>query len=167
MVTLGDDNLIVSSIKLSLKEISENSSLRYNMVSEASIDQDQGGFLRMIVYKRRDGVCESGPDIIRLRRRFEITNGVHEATGDNLHARNMSYCCMLGDLPSVREVCKTHNYELDLKLWYNWNCLIEALCVKYACNMYDVENEFKLLISMMTKLTLYTRSKLMFTQKGH
>lgn len=42
-----------------------------------------------------------GPDFIRLKFKYEVLNGVSEATNINLHARNQSYLMYLGDSGNV------------------------------------------------------------------
>lgn len=34
----------------------------------------------MIFYKHKNGLTGMGPDYVRMRRRFEVTNGCHEIT---------------------------------------------------------------------------------------
>lgn len=51
----------------------------------------------MVVYPNSTGTTCIGPDYIRLKNRYEVTNGVSEANEDNIHARNMSYLMMLGE----------------------------------------------------------------------
>lgn len=50
----------------------------------------------MLVYRNLNGVLEMGPNLVRLRHRFAVPNGVAESSADNLKARMMSYLSMMG-----------------------------------------------------------------------
>nr|DBA06985.1 TPA_asm: RNA-dependent RNA polymerase [Alphaendornavirus fimbriatae-3] len=87
MMCLGDDNLMVCRGHVTENMVSQNSARHFNMKSKPSVSKTHGGFLRMIVTTRSNGTLMCGPDFIRLRRKYEVTNGVSEATVENLQAR--------------------------------------------------------------------------------
>lgn len=47
-----------------------------------------------------------GPDYIRLKNRFEVTNGAHEANSENMQMRAMSYAMTLGATPEIKQIIK-------------------------------------------------------------
>jgi len=57
----------------------------------------------MLVYNTLD-TDEVGPNYVRLRNRFEVTNGVHESTDNNILMRTMSYAMFLGDTKEVKNL---------------------------------------------------------------
>jgi hypothetical protein len=166
MLVLGDDNIIICSPGITSKDISTNSANHFNMQSEPSVSNVVGGFLRMIVYKNSMGNIESGPDLVRLARRYEVTNGVSEANDQNIHARTMSYLMMIGDQPETRRICEEKQYDLNLGHWYETSSLLTVLADKYKCTPEKVNNIYNGLIKMMSEQTVYTNYKLMFTEKG-
>nr|UIA10509.1 polyprotein [Alphaendornavirus sp.] len=166
MLVLGDDNIILAKGEVSQEDIITNSARHFNMVSEAIVSKHNGGFLRMIIYKNNVGSLECGPDVIRLRRRFEVLNGVSEASKDNIEARAKSYACMLGGLKPVEALNEKHNWGLMLSRWYDFQALANATAIKYKCTTEYVESELGTLISMMDLREETTYEKLMITTKA-
>ncbi|AGY34962.1 polyprotein [Rhizoctonia cerealis alphaendornavirus 1] len=104
ILLLGDDNLMLCSTFLDLQKFRKDTKERYNMEVKPDSNSTHGTFIQLIAYHTPEGTCELAPDWIRLTRRFEVTNGVSEATDENLEARCMSYCMMLGNLPEVQSL---------------------------------------------------------------
>jgi len=99
----------------------------------------------MICYK--DGnVLGMGPDFVRLRRRFELTNGVSEVNEEILEARCLSYMMMLGKLGPVEEIDLCKKYELELPTYYNPLLVMHAICEKYKMTEDEVRNNLNTLI---------------------
>lgn len=48
-----------------------------------------------------EGVPHIGPDYVRLRYRYEVTNGCHENDDNSLALRTLSYGMMLGNIDNV------------------------------------------------------------------
>jgi hypothetical protein len=167
MTVLGDDNLIIARRPITKEMIELNSARHFNMQSEASIDEVCGTFLRNIIYENSNGNLESGPDIIRLRRRFEVLNGVSENTLENMKMRAMSYCCMLGSSPETESVNDEMSFGLKLDEWYEYASLREALSHKYKCSAAHVDYHLNALTSMMKMQDIILDEKLMFTEAGH
>nr|QDW65434.1 polyprotein [Rhizoctonia solani endornavirus 7] len=167
MMVLGDDNIILTKGAITEQQISLNSARHFNMQSEPYVGRICGGFLRMIIFKNNVGSLSAGPDVIRLRRRFEVTNGVSEATEENLISRSMSYCVMLGDLPPVRRIVEKEGWPVELSKWYDWHALSTCLASKYRCSQEQVETELANLIEMIEKREFRTNTKLMLTSKGN
>nr|QDW65431.1 polyprotein [Rhizoctonia solani endornavirus 4] len=166
MMVLGDDNIILTEGPITASEITLNSARHFNMKSEASVNNHNGGFLRMLIYKNNVNSLECGPDIIRLRRRFEVLNGVHESTDENVTMRAMSYCMMLGNLKPVQELIRKHNWPIKPSRWYDYQALSNGLAMKYNCTSEEVDVELSRLIDMMDRREVTEVSKLMFTGKS-
>jgi len=62
------------------------------------INEHYGNFCQMVSYKDANGVAGLGPDYVRLKNRFEVTNGVGLADDQALEMRAMSYTMMLGEI---------------------------------------------------------------------
>jgi tRNA A37 threonylcarbamoyladenosine biosynthesis protein TsaE len=165
MLVLGDDNIILTTGEITERMISEHSARHFNMRSEPVVRTDHGTFLRMIAYVNSNGVLELGPDVIRLRRGYEVTNGVHDSTDNNLVMRAMSYCCMLGNLKGVRAIIEEKDWPIRPDMWYEWHSLAEATAKKYKCTVEEVHNELNKLLTTIREERLYTYSKTMFTSK--
>ncbi|UXP72574.1 polyprotein [Lonicera maackii endornavirus] len=75
VMILGDDNIMFLNEKPSLVKYKRLMSDRYNMVSKPNIDPNVGTFCSLICYRNSFGSAELGPDLIRLKRRFEVTGG--------------------------------------------------------------------------------------------
>jgi hypothetical protein len=164
MIVLGDDNAIVTTGHITEESISLNSARHFNMVSEPLVDSVHATFLRMIIYKQSNGTLGLGPDIVRLRRKFEVLNGVSESSDDNVTMRSMSYCCMLGAIKPVLNLIKEKQWPINPGMWYEYDNLIAATAHKYKCNINEIENEVNMLVKNMGNETI-TRGKLMFTSK--
>lgn len=68
------------------------------MQSKPNYYQDHGTFCGLIAYKNTEhNILGMGPDYVKLNRRFQVTNGVHNVDSEALHLRNMSYLMMIGD----------------------------------------------------------------------
>jgi len=149
MLFLGDDNLMVIKGWITEDEVKLNSARHFNMVSSPVITKYGGIFLRMLVYMNKDGNLEIGPDILRLRRRFEVTNGVSELTEENTKARVMSYLAMLGSNTVTDEVVAKKNLPVKLEKWYDYSTLIMSLARKYRTSHDNIEGSLMALVKMM------------------
>jgi hypothetical protein len=162
MLLLGDDNVIICNTSITEEDIKLNSGSYYNMISKPYVSGNHGGFLRMILYKSANGTIECGPDFVRLRRRYELTNGVNEASPENMAARTKSYCMMLGNLSAVENLVQSKGYGLELDMWYDYSSVVNALCEKYRMTESEVDNNVAQLLDMMTNQSVYEHKKLMF-----
>lgn len=84
------------------------------MQSKAKVHYDVATFCQMLIYNNldSDGV---GPDFVRLKNRFEVTNGVHESNDDNITMRAMSYCTMIGDTPEINNLIEKYEWPIEVK----------------------------------------------------
>jgi UDP:flavonoid glycosyltransferase YjiC (YdhE family) len=163
MMVLGDDMLCLTSQDPDVAGLRKQIERRYNMQSKSKVDQHQGTFCCMIAYKTKDGLTEMGPDYIRLRRRFEVTNGVHEATEENMNMRSMSYAMMLGPIPQVTSLKSKLQWPIEPIMWYNQPELIDAICAKYELSNYEVESDLGLLCNMMETQKTYEHTYMHIT----
>uniref|UniRef100_A0AAU6NDL9 Polyprotein n=1 Tax=Rhizoctonia solani endornavirus 9 TaxID=2818407 RepID=A0AAU6NDL9_9VIRU len=166
MMVLGDDNIILTTGSITEEQISLNSARHFNMVSEPMVSKYCGGFLRMVVFGNNVESLSCGPDVIRLRRRFEVMNGVSEANAENIMARTASYCMMLGDLKPVRDLVNELKLPVELSMWYDWAGLCNATAIKYKCTPEYVETELAELIKMMRERTVFTKEFLHAVSKN-
>lgn len=66
------------------------------MMSKDKQNPHSGTFCQMVTTYNKQGTLQFGPDFVRLRYRYEVTNGVSEATDLNMIARAQSYLTMIG-----------------------------------------------------------------------
>nr|BDV50556.1 MAG: polyprotein [Coprinopsis endornavirus 1] len=167
MIGLGDDNLIICRPGITKTQIERNSARHFNMKSSAVVRSDYGTFLRMMVYRNNTGRVECGPDMLRLRRRFEVTNGVSEANDVNIRMRAMSYCCMIGNLPVIAAAAAKQELPVELETWYEYASLRKYTANKYECSEDYIDSTVNRLAKSISELQVKEVSKLMFTEKGH
>jgi hypothetical protein len=165
MAVLGDDNIMLVKGHITEEMVKLHSARHFNMVSKPEISKHGGTFLRMMVYPGENGHVEVGPDFVRLRRKYEVTNGVSEGNELNLIMRKLSYCCMIGDNPMVQSVVESTGYKIDLQKWYNYSSLKTSLAFKYKASEEDIENEYAILIQSLKSNAAFNYKKLMFISK--
>nr|UIA10507.1 polyprotein [Alphaendornavirus sp.] len=158
ILLLGDDNLMLCSTFLDLQKFRKDTKERYNMEVKPDSNSTHGTFIQLIAYHTPEGTCELAPDWIRLARRFEVTNGVSEATDENLEARCMSYCMMLGDLPEVQQLVQAKGWPIWTESWYNSAAASQAMAIKHDMAIHQVNGMLKHLIEMMASPTLHTQT---------
>jgi hypothetical protein len=162
---LGDDHLTISRQPMQgVPEYKKRCGLKFNMVCTDESKHGFGTFCQMVVFLH-NGRLQIGPDYIRLRNRFEVTNGVHEANSENLLSRCMSYACMLGNCKPVRELVKQENWPIELQLWYDEMGLIEALEKKYNLNADGVLSNLMCLCKMLQERNTTTHKFLVLSEK--
>lgn len=147
---LGDDVLVMLSDKPDVSSLSKETKEKHNMVSKQRLSADGGIFCCMIAYKNSQGGCELGPDYVRLRYRFEVTNGVSEATPENIQSRCQSYACMVGKTPEMVSLMRSKGWILPLQHWYDGINLPIAIAKRYDLNEHDVMNNYAILVDYLT-----------------
>jgi hypothetical protein len=146
---LGDDILVMSENKPDVTWLAKHTKESHNMKSTQRLSNVSGLFCCMIAYKNAFGSAELGPDYLRLRYRFEVTNGVGEATKANLESRCQSYACMLGKTPEVEQLVRNKHWGIPLLNWYDQSNLIPAISDRYAVDEYTVMNSYKILVERL------------------
>jgi hypothetical protein len=167
MLVLGDDNLMICRQEVSKEKVSENSARHFNMVSAPVINKKFGCFLRMLVYTNRNGQLEMGPDIVRLKYRFEVLNGSGITTQENITARSMSYLCMIGSNRATEKLVKSKKWPIKLERWYDWHSLMYATGLSYSCTEEYCEAMFGTLLEYISRDSVKIVTKLMFTERGN
>lgn len=72
---MGDDQISGWEKDIDFSHVIDNAKKEHNMVLEVATSHNVGGFLRM-VGTLHDGIIHFGPDFIRMRYKYEVTNGV-------------------------------------------------------------------------------------------
>lgn len=65
----------------------------------------------MLITKNNADGSQCGPDYMRMRYKYEVTNGVSEATPENLKLRRLSYLCSIGRTPEVLQIATESELE--------------------------------------------------------
>jgi len=163
---LGDDNLMLGTQFQGFKDLRRNIEMFYNMQSKSNLSLHHGTFCSLVAYKRIDGTCEFGPDWVRLKRRFEIPNGVHEVAGENLEMRSMSYAMMIGALPAMTKVVQDRQWPINLSNWYEEQSLVMALMDKYGMSSNEIYDNLNQLLTNMQNPTLFMHNFLTLEDRG-
>nr|WLK77431.1 polyprotein [Suillus luteus endornavirus 1] len=154
MTILGDDNLIIMDQEPDLSLSVEEAAIYYNMENKPSKSKTGGGFLRMQAYITKEKTIALGPDIVRLRRRFELTNNNSGVDENNLANRAENYKHMLGDVNKV--------FGEEFPVWYDYQELRKSLSNKYNCTEAEIDNNTALLVDMILTNKAIKFNKLMF-----
>jgi len=145
MLALGDDNLILTTKRVDPRQIRREIRDYYNMESKTEINSQYGVFLQLLCYKGPLGLLEFGPDIMRISRRYEFTNGVSEATDNNVSSRRMAYLFMLGKSAETEAIARTINKDIELPDYYDPWSAMAASATRHEATMEDaIEQRSKL-----------------------
>jgi hypothetical protein len=164
MLFLGDDMLCCLNSEPDLKGIRRNIEEHFNMQSKPYVFNKHGTFCSMIVYNGNQ-TLQLGPDLVRLKERFEVTNGVSEINDINMVMRSMSYCMMIGHDEKVQEIIKSNNWPIKVEKYYETPTLITALTEKYMLNEEEILDTKSNLISMIEKPEIFVHKFKLFTNK--
>nr|UIA10503.1 polyprotein [Alphaendornavirus sp.] len=157
MMVLGDDNLTLTDKAINPRSLRVEIRDLWNMESKAEFSERSGVFLRMLACKDSNGRVQLGPDYVRLRNRFEFTNGQHMISDETIEARSLSYACMLGPLPGVMRAIDTCSHKVEPVAWYDPIPQVEAVGDYYFKDAPSelragmVHNEINLLCKMMSE----------------
>nr|UIA10497.1 polyprotein [Alphaendornavirus sp.] len=157
MLVLGDDNLTLADKPINARKLRVQIRDLWNMESKAEYSESSGVFLRMLACKDTNNRVQLGPDYVRLRNRFEFTNGQHMISNETIEARALSYACMLGPLPGVMSAISTCAAKVEPVEWYDPIPQIEAVGDYYFKDAPKelragmVHNEINLLNNMMAE----------------
>jgi hypothetical protein len=133
---LGDDNIYYVQDKPDTDRLNRETAVYYNMFSTATHRKTVGQFCSLLIYESNSGSLRVCPDLVRLRRRFEVTNGVARSGTNNLDMRRWSYGMMYGSSDMLDDVAKKENWPVDLPNWYDRS---EAVAATAALNGVDEE----------------------------
>jgi hypothetical protein len=158
VLILGDDNCIGLTMPAAHKMLRRVIADEFNMVSKSEITEGFGEFCHFLVYKTNHGYWEMGPDFVRLKHRFEVTNGVSEATDDNLTLRTMSYAMSLGATPEVINLITKEKWPIKPSSWYDEHSAVAAMARRYECSIEDIRAHYDMLLNMMSNRTIFEKS---------
>nr|BEQ09756.1 MAG: polyprotein [Ciborinia camelliae endornavirus 1] len=139
LLFLGDDSNFICKLMPDQDYLRGYIATRFNMEAKDEYDTNDGAFISMLLTRDRYGNAMLCPDIIRLSRRFEVTNGVHEVSSDMLVSRAQSYLTMLGKNDFTDAVNKRMGWNLDLHAYYDLNSALEAAGRRYKTGTVDAE----------------------------
>jgi hypothetical protein len=156
MVILGDDNAMYVSDWVDKQSVERRIRTKYNMNSRLYYSRISTDFCGLMMYENNSGQLEFGPNIIRLKRRFEVTNGVSEATSENLALRSMSYAMSLGAHPSILELIIAKNWPIKVENWYDHGACVHATAAFNETSAEEVLLNQSALIEMFKNPTVHT-----------
>lgn len=148
-LVLGDDGLMFTTTWVDTTKLNNELKTNHNMMCKPSLSQTHGVFCCMMAAITDEGNCTLGPDVVRLRRRFECPNGVSEMTPDNVQARCMAYYMMLGATPEVTRAIQQQQLPIQPIKWYDADSIRGATMSKYNMDANQVLNEERLLLGML------------------
>ncbi|BCL84887.1 polyprotein [Phytophthora endornavirus 3] len=152
---LGDDSLFINTTNIDATSLRRNIADYYNMKSKAMEFKNHGTFCSMVAYKTESGSVGMGPDFVRLKRRFEVPNGVSHASPENILARKLSYCMMLGAISPVVKLVKEMEWPITPTIWYDYGLLVNSLVEKYDISSTEVESYLSSLVDYLRSDTYY------------
>jgi len=149
MLFLGDDMLMICNNRPNTKTLRKDIASRFNMQSKESYSINYGEFCSMICYKTQDGRCELGPDYVRMKFRYEVTNGVHKPDDVNMFMRGLSYIYMLGSTPETDRLINVNNLPIKPTKWYSQVYCEEGVSHKYNMTQDQVRGYYHNLLAMV------------------
>lgn len=60
-----------------------------------------------------------GPDYVRLKFRYEVSNGTSEITEINTTTRIMSYAMVIGNTPEIQKLITVNSMPIKPTMWYD------------------------------------------------
>jgi len=156
MLALGDDNLIITTKRVDPRQIRKEIRDYYNMESKTEINSQFGVFLQLLCYKGPLGMLEFGPDIMRISRRYEFTNGVSEATDNNVSSRRMAYLFMLGKSAETEVIARTINKDIELPDYYDIWSAMAASATRHEATMEDAIEQRSKLVKALRENQVWT-----------
>lgn len=149
---LGDDGTILFKSKPDVGNIKKHTMEHHNMFCKPSLRKECEVFCRLIISRNSSGTWQAGPDYVRLRHRFETTNGVSDLSWTNLHARCMSYMMTLGPTDRMEKLNTVRQYNLPLRHWYEEATNLQAVCSYYSMGHLEVLEELNQLQLMLEEM---------------
>jgi hypothetical protein len=149
VIFLGDDMLAGFATRPVTKDLRNYIATYFNMQSKESCQSDYGTFCCMIAYPLSDGSCELGPDVVRLKFRYEVTNGAHESTPENRLMRKISYMYMLGGTKEIINILTVNEIGVNIPMWYSFPYMVRGCAEKYEMTEEQVIGYYNNLLDMM------------------
>jgi len=157
MAFLGDDNIMLCDRLLDVKNHGTEVKALYNMVSKVSQKKRVGGFLSMLVHSI-NGKAELCPHYKRLRHRYSVCNYSYDANTmvGKIDSRTLSYCLMLGNIKTTKQIAQTLCPEITVPDWYNVNAAIVANSIFDESSEENVLQHLGYLAKMMSERNVHT-----------
>jgi hypothetical protein len=130
LLILGDDNTGMFSRAVDTSNVVNTVAVKYNMEAELEISDKVSTFCSFLVHNISGGV-QMCPDIIRLKNRFEVPNGVSEVDKQNARMRAMSYMMTIGPTSDVTQLIKQLNLPIAPSMWYDFGSAVTACAIHY------------------------------------
>ncbi|UTQ50501.1 MAG: polyprotein (domains: methyltransferase - helicase - caspase/glycosyltransferase - RNA-dependent RNA polymerase) [Plant associated alphaendornavirus 1] len=162
---LGDDGLMLLDSWINVDHLNTELKHHHNMMCKPYISTKVGTFCCMLLTKNHLGISTLGPDFIRMKRRFEVTNGVSEPNDVNMQARAMSYAMMLGRTPEVAALIKRKGWKIEPMRWYDMDSIVSACASKYNVSVDSVWDNYHELIDLMGQQHVYQHNFLHWVEK--
>jgi len=157
LIMLGDDNVMFMKKKPDLLGYKSRMINYYNMQCKPEIGTNQGYFCCMLIYKNSMDMYELGPDLIRYKRRLEVTKGASDPTDENVTARMMSYTMMIGSCDRTQKIIKDKGWPLEPKKWYDVTANRVALSERYNMSIEEVDGQIESLFRYIENPKIYTK----------
>jgi hypothetical protein len=164
VLMLGDDNAIGLLEHVNPKELRKRIADEFNMVSKSET-KDFGEFCHFLIYKTRSGYWELGPDFVRLKNRFEVTNGVSEITEENMRMRAMSYAMSVGATPEIMNLVQKESWPIKPTMWYDRRSAEAAMMAKYGMNEMEIQSNYDSLLQMLTERKVHEKTLTLMSSK--
>nr|AYV98026.1 polyprotein [Cucumis melo alphaendornavirus] len=161
---LGDDMCMVFSEKPDTSNLRKDIATSFNMQSKDSWVINGATFCSMVMTRTNFG-AELAPDVVRLKFRYEVPNGVHEATPTNVLMRKASYLMMLGKGPNVDDTVRMLNLPIKPIAWYNFDHMVTAVAHKYNMNEEQVRGYYDQLLATIRSDNIYSHVFRHFSNK--
>jgi hypothetical protein len=159
VMMLGDDRNEGNDSQIDYVKYRKSIKDHYNMILDVTTHETHGVFCHFLT-SIHDGRIVMSPDMIRLKNRYEVTNGVSLCTDDNIMSRRMSYCMNIGDTVEVQRVIKQYDLPIKPTIWYDFENSLVASSAYNECSVELVRDNYRQLISMLLSDKLYDVGKL-------
>jgi hypothetical protein len=150
LLILGDDNTGMFTGVIDTSEVVQNIAVKYNMEAELETTTEVSTFCSFLVHNCCGGI-QMCPDIIRLRNRFEVPNGVSEIDGQNAKMRAMSYMMTIGPTEEVIRLIKDKELPIEPVMWYNFGGAVRACAKHYNITEELVMSNYATLIEYLQR----------------
>jgi hypothetical protein len=164
VMMLGDDNCVGMLDNTDVKTFQRYISNNFNMVAKSSVGRI-GDFCHFVVYKTQSGYWEIGPDYVRLKNRYEVTNGASEMSDENMRMRSMSYAMTVGATPEILSLIKTQDLPITPTMWYDEAAARSAMELKHGMSTMEIQSNYEQLLYMMTSRPVYTHTTTFMSSK--
>jgi len=155
LVMLGDDSCGMFSDKPETSGLKQFIATSFNMSSKNELRNNYASYCGMIIYPVGHGRVEMGPDVVRMRHRFEVTNGESDPNHINMVTRSLSYLMSLGLTTDVAQFVADNDLPIKPTAWYDFNQMAVAVGHKYSMSNEEVINNYNSLLNSISSPNIY------------